>query len=73
MKLLVLLAVLGIAFWVWRSSRIRDKAIPPASRAASAQEMLECRVCGLHVPRPDALVGELGVYCSEAHRHGAES
>lgn len=75
MKFLLLLAVFGIALWIWRSSRARSAGTPKPTKAATAkapQEMLACSVCGTHVPKPDALPGRLGVYCSEAHRRSAE-
>ena len=75
MKFLLLLAVIGIALWIWRSGRVRSAGAAKPTRpppAAAAQEMLACSVCGMHVPKSDALAGRLGVYCSESHRHSAE-
>jgi uncharacterized protein len=73
MKYLVLLAVLVIAYMVWRSARLerRDAARRPPP-ADAPQEMVSCPVCGLHLPKPDAVRGADGLfYCSKEHRPGA--
>jgi uncharacterized protein len=75
--LIILLAVLA-GVWLWRNGRKKELAArnPPAERSApptQLQEMVRCPVCGVHLPRPDALVGRLGLYCSAAHRQQAES
>lgn len=75
MKYLVLLAVLVIAYMVWRSKRIgigRGGAAPGArgpAKETGPQEMIACPVCGLHLPRADAIAGPGGLaYCSQEHR-----
>ncbi len=35
--------------------------------------MLACALCGLHLPRSEALPGKGGVFCSEAHRREYEA
>jgi uncharacterized protein len=70
MKLLVLLAVLAIAYLVWRASRVEKKAAPPPQqRPALPQEMVQCARCTVHLPRGEALAGRDGrLYCSTEHR-----
>jgi uncharacterized protein len=70
MKYLVLLAVLVVAYLLWRNARLErgpDKRPPPGS--AAPQEMVSCPVCGLHLPQPDAVRGADGrFYCCNEHR-----
>lgn len=73
MKYLVLLAVLVIAYMVWRSNRIGRSGAAPGARGPAKktdpQEMIACPVCGLHLPRADAIAGPDGLaYCSQEHR-----
>jgi uncharacterized protein len=72
MKYLVLLAVLVIAYLVWRNNRVerrRDAAHRPGAAPGAPQEMVSCTVCGLHLPQPDAVRGGDGrFYCSQEHR-----
>ena len=75
MKYLLILAVVMIAVFVWRSNR--EGRNPPASRPRDggefkAIEMVRCDVCGVHCPRTDALAGKRGVYCTAQHRSQAE-
>lgn len=73
MKYLVVFAVLALAFWIWRSNRVRAstkqsfdmKKTAPSD--ATPQTMLRCAVCGVHLPETDALTGKQGSYCSSAH------
>ena len=77
MKYLLLLAVLVIAYMVWRNNRIeRHGEAPPRARGpakeSGPQEMIACAVCGLHLPRADAVTGSNGIlYCSQEHRLSA--
>jgi uncharacterized protein len=71
MKLLLLLAILYIAYAVWRNGRLEDRRAGrgPDAPQAGPQEMVECPVCGVHLPRSDAVRGARGIhYCSNEHR-----
>lgn len=78
MKFLVLFAVLAIAYLLWRNARLERKAQPPptpqrpAAGPGTPQDMVECEVCQVHLPRGDALAGPDGShYCSQEHRRSA--
>jgi len=80
MKYLLVLAVVWVAFLIWRQRR-RDEAraaappapTPPPSIPAP-QAMLRCAQCGLHLPGSDAIKGRDGRdYCSAAHRQAGEA
>lgn len=76
MKYLVLLAVLVVAWLLWRNARLRDESKSgtqaprrPQPPSGGPQEMVSCPVCGVHLPRADAVEGERGIlYCSNEHR-----
>mgnify|MGYP003385442671 CR=1 FL=1 len=73
MKFLLVLAVVLIGVWIWRSSR-PDKVAqqkPPAA-PQGPQEMVSCQLCGLHFPKSDAVAGGNRLYCSVEHRQRAE-
>lgn len=71
-RLLLLLLVVLVVLWLLRGRRraARDAAPPPqpSGPARQPQEMVECRHCGVHLPRTDALPGPDGVYCCDEHR-----
>ena len=74
MKYLVLLAVLVIAYLVWRNNRLEDRSDKPAQRGApgAPQPMVSCAFCGLHLPQADAVTGKDGrVDCCDEHRQRA--
>jgi uncharacterized protein len=71
MKFVVLAVVLVVAYMLWRNSRLerRRDAQPPAAPAIAPQEMVSCPVCGLHLPKGDAVAGSNGLlYCGTEHR-----
>lgn len=71
MKYLLLLAVLVVAYLLWRNARIRDGggSGKAARGAAQPQDMVCCPVCSVHLPRAEAVKGADGLlYCSQEHR-----
>jgi uncharacterized protein len=78
MKYLLLLLGVGLVVWQWRKHRSQQhlskkpdsSAVPPP--AASTIDMVRCSHCGVHVPATDAVHGQRGAYCTEAHRRTAE-
>lgn len=73
MKYLVLLLVIVVVLWLFRSRPRAARPTRPADQGGKApQAMIECAHCGVHLPRAEAVAGAQGLYCSEAHRlaHG---
>ncbi|MGE0348279.1 PP0621 family protein [Hydrogenophaga sp.] len=74
MKYLLVLAVVIVAFYVWRNNRLGDqseaarKAPPQPGRPKVPTVMVACRQCGTHLPENEAVQGRQGVYCSAEHR-----
>lgn len=74
MKVLLILVVLLLGLWLWRSNR-QTKPNPgaaPDPAAAKPLAMVRCSVCAVHIPAADAVPGKLGSYCSADHLHRAE-
>lgn len=74
MKYLLLIAVVAVAYLLWRNARLADRGVsrrePPSG---GPQEMVSCPVCSVHLPRGDAVAGADGrLYCSQEHRLTAE-
>ena len=71
MKFLLLAAVVFVVIWFMRGPRRPDRG----TRAAAPpppQDMVECPVCHVHLPRVDALPGPDGqLYCCAEHRSRA--
>jgi uncharacterized protein len=75
MKYLLILALVVLAGWLWRTGR-RDLPGPGGASPPpppGPQEMVRCAHCGVHLPRADAVVGRLNLYCSAEHRDAAEA
>jgi uncharacterized protein len=75
MKFLLLLAIVLLLVWLWRSGRRETSSSDQPSQPAappSPQEMVCCARCGVHLPHSDAVVGRIGLYCSQEHRQLTE-
>ncbi len=65
-KLIFLVVVVALAWWILKSNRkSQPRDAPP--RAAAPEDMVRCAHCGVHLPRSEshALKGEY--FCSEEH------
>lgn len=75
MKYLIVLVVVLVVFWYWRRAMRGDapaKAEPKQAQARQ-QDMVQCPVCLVHLPRGDALAGPDGrLYCCAEHRGRAD-
>jgi uncharacterized protein len=73
-NLLIFLLVLVGIYWLRRQFKPpadrggQGPADPGARPGASAERMVECAHCGLHIPESEALIGGGEPYCCEAHR-----
>jgi len=73
MKYLLVLIVVLFGVGMWRSNRLPKKdAVRKAPVPDTPQDMIACKLCSLHVPRAEAVQGQLGLYCGNEHRHRAE-
>jgi len=79
MKYLLVMALVLVVFWIWRHNREAERgdAAParqpaPQKPGAAITEIVACEVCGVHLPKTEALIGNKGIYCSEAHRRQVE-
>jgi uncharacterized protein len=80
MKFLLVLIVVMVGVWIWRSNRAAERAddaerdaARPRRKAPGAIAMGRCDHCGMHCPSDDLIVGEHGTYCSTEHRNRAEA
>lgn len=77
MKYLLVLAVVGVLWWMLRSrgrvsgpgAKPPPPARGPAPRPAPSLPMLSCAHCGVHLPQTEAVFDPAGrAYCSAAHQ-----
>lgn len=72
--LIIIIAVVLLLWLVLGRQRRRPPegsaapARPPSTPADSAESMVECAHCGVHLPRSEAQLAAGKTYCSDAHR-----
>lgn len=77
MKIAVILLAVLAAIWFFKASRRgADQARKNAEKSINpdvpALDMVRCHFCEVHLPRPDAIEGKKGSYCSLEHQRRAE-
>ena len=75
MKYVVLFAILAVIYLLWRAQQRRQgasgsrPAARPKADPALPQDMVQCPVCALHLPRNEAVADPQGrLFCSPEHR-----
>lgn len=73
MKYLLVLAVVLLGVWLWRSNRQteREDAVQRKPRKGSQSQpdiMVACLQCGTHLPHSEAVHGRRGDYCCAEHQ-----
>jgi uncharacterized protein len=73
-KLLLAVAVFAAVYLILRSYRRKiDKSAPPPApghphgASRHGEDMVRCRVCGVHLPRSEAIASRGEIYCSREH------
>ena len=74
MKALLLVFVILLGVWLWRSSRptLPRPGQPKTDKVAAPLDMVSCSFCSVHLPAAEAIKGAKGVYCSADHLAQAE-
>ena len=68
MKLLLLLVAVLVGAWWWRHQK-RSKTPPtPPTDQPTAERMVHCERCGLHLPQTDAIAADGVFFCSKEHQ-----
>ena len=67
-KFLLVIAVFIVVYLFLRSYRRRVEAAPPPPAAAKqGEDMVRCRICGVHLPKSEAVTSRGEIYCSKEH------
>lgn len=67
-KFLLVIAVFIVVYLFLRSYRRRGEAAPPPPAAAKhGEDMVRCRICGVHLPKSEAVTSRGEIYCSKEH------
>jgi uncharacterized protein len=69
-KLIFIVAVtLLLVLWFKSMGRKKDQGgSKPDSKSGRAEDMVRCQVCGVNLPRSEALMSRGRFYCSDQHR-----
>jgi uncharacterized protein len=67
----VILVTVLVVYLVRRMAANRvdpTKTPPPAGKNKGAEDMVRCQVCGVNLPRSEALMSQGRFYCCDEHR-----
>lgn len=66
-KLLLLIAVTVLVVWLFKSMGRKSGAAKPP-QAKGPEDMVRCEVCGVNLPRSEAVMSRDHFYCCDQHR-----
>jgi uncharacterized protein len=67
-KFLLVIAVFIVVYLFLRSYRGRAEAAPPPAAAAKhGEDMVRCLICGVHLPKSEAVTSRGQISCSKEH------
>jgi uncharacterized protein len=68
-KFLLVIAVFIVFYLFLRNHAKRSGEVPPPPHSASkhGEDMVRCRVCGVHLPTSEAVTSRGDFFCSKEH------
>lgn len=63
---IVLLVILGVYLFKRMASRNQIPPKPPEGKAS--EDMVKCKICGVNLPRSEAILSQGRIYCCDEHR-----
>ncbi len=68
-KILFWLVVVGVVVLLMRLAAKKRVPPPDGGRKKEVEDMVRCRVCGVNLPRSEAILSRGRFYCSQEHRN----
>lgn len=66
-KIVLLVLVLALVYWILKGYRRRVERRGPRSPSAAGEDMVQCSLCGVHLPRSESVTAQGRFYCSLEH------
>ncbi|MDP2805654.1 MAG: PP0621 family protein [Gallionellaceae bacterium] len=64
-RLIFIIVVIALVWWVLKSYR---KQSNNSEASKPAEEMVRCKLCGVHLPKSESIFSEGEYFCCDAHR-----
>lgn len=68
MAKLLFIVLVTLLLVLWFKHMGRSKRDLDAKRRYEVEDMVRCQVCGVNLPRSEALLSQGRIYCCEEHR-----
>lgn len=68
MTKILFVIVVTIALVLWFKHMGRPKRDLDAKKKPEVEDMVRCQVCGVNMPRSEAILSQGRIYCCEEHR-----
>lgn len=68
MAKLIFIVLVTIGLVLWFKHMGRPKRDIEAKKKGEVEDMVRCQVCGVNLPRSEAILSQGRIYCCEEHR-----
>lgn len=65
LRLIILMAIVALLMWLLK--RLFSDPVPPQPPKSTAENMRQCKYCGVHVPESSILMINDQSYCCQEH------
>lgn len=69
MTKLLFFILLGVVAVAWFKSQGRSRQSLDRRGKQEVEDMVRCHVCGINLPRSEAILSRGRIYCCDDHRH----
>ena len=73
LKWLLVIAIVVVVVLLMKSAARRGELPKEKPREAKVEDMVRCHVCGVNLPRSEAILSRGRFYCGEEHRRQNEA
>jgi len=67
-KIILLVLGLLLVYWILKSYRRRVERKEQRPPSAGGEDMVQCALCGVHLPRSEGITTQGRVYCTSEHQ-----
>ena len=71
-KFLLLIAVFIVVYLIIRSGKRRPDADAGPKPTGQTEDMVRCKICGVHLPRSESVTSQGEFFCSQEHQRLAD-
>ena len=67
-RLITIILLVILVVYLFKRMAGRNEAPPKSPGSKAAEDMVKCKICGVNLPRSEAVLSQGRFYCCDEHR-----